>query len=152
MITHLTSTLPTWFKASSIVHLGQRSSHQVVLKAFTISESHYWNFKKNFIMLFIWCQQNSKFLSHASDILKCWIVSDVKSEFTFRGSSILSFKKAISRLTSCFEYLRSHHPFSIASFNQPFLLVVAALVRLFIIRTNPVESQSLAGGYTFLLW
>ena len=47
MITHLTSTLSTWFKASSIVHLWQRCSPQVVLKAFTISESHYRNLRKN---------------------------------------------------------------------------------------------------------
>ena len=46
---------PTWFRASSIVHLWRRYSHYVVLKAFTISESHYLNLRKNFFILFIWC-------------------------------------------------------------------------------------------------
>ena len=55
MISHLTSTLPTWFRASSIVRLRQHFSHLVVLKAFTILKSHYWNLRKNFFMLFIWC-------------------------------------------------------------------------------------------------
>ena len=41
MITHLISILPTWFRTSSVVHLGQRCSHYVVLKAFIISKSHY---------------------------------------------------------------------------------------------------------------
>ena len=55
MITHLTSSLPTWFRASNIVRLWQRCSHEAVLKGFTISESHYWNLRKNLFMFFIWC-------------------------------------------------------------------------------------------------
>ena len=54
VITHLTSTLPTWFRASSIGCLWQNCSHLVVLKAFTISQSHYWNLRKNFFIFFIW--------------------------------------------------------------------------------------------------
>ena len=91
-----------------------------------------------------------KFLQYASDILKHWVVSDVKSKFTLRSSSIPSFKIAIPRFTSCFESLRPNQPFTIASFHQPFLSVVATLIKLFIIRTNPVISQSLTIGYTFL--
>ena len=39
---------------------------------------------------------------------------------------------------------------TIAPFHQPFLKVVAVLIKLFIIRTNPAVSQSLTEGYTFL--
>ena len=60
-------------------------------------------------------------LQYASDILKCWIVRDVKSKFTLKSSGIPSFKKAIPRFTSCFEYLGFNYPFTIASFHQPFL-------------------------------
>ena len=84
------NTLPTWFRASSIVHFLECCSHQVVLKAFTILESHYWNLKRR-------CKQSLKFLQYVSDILKCWIIIDVKSKLTFRSSVILSFKKAIPR-------------------------------------------------------
>ena len=72
-------------------------------------------------MLFIWCQQYLKFLQYTSDILKRWVVSDVKSEFTLRSSGIPSFKKAIPRFISCFEYLRPNHSFTVATFHQPFL-------------------------------
>ena len=72
-------------------------------------------------MLFIWCNQNSKFLKNASDILKRWIVGDVKSEFTLRSFGIPLFKKAIPRFSSCFEYLRPNHSFTVASFHQLFL-------------------------------
>ena len=91
-------------------------------------------------------------LQYTSDILKRWIVSDVESKFTLRSSSSLvhSFKKAILRFTSCFEYLRPNYSFTIAYFHQPFLYVVGALIKPFIIRTNPVASQSLTVGYTFL--
>ena len=69
MIADLTRSLPTWFRAFRIVHLWTLS--------ITISEFHYWNLRKNFFMLFIWCQENLKFLRYASGILKVSLLSDV---------------------------------------------------------------------------
>ena len=50
---------------------------------------------------------------------------------------ILPVQEAVLVYTSCFEYVRPYYPFTIASFYQPFLWAVAALIKRFIIRTNP---------------
>ena len=53
--------------------------------------------------------------------------------------------------TSCwFEYFSPYHLFRITTFHQSLLRLVAALIKLFIIRTDPVISQGQAIGYTFL--
>ena len=62
-----------------------------------------------------------RFMQYVSDILKRWVVIDVKSKYALRSSGISSFKKVILGFFSCFEYLRPNHPIIIGSFYQAFL-------------------------------
>ena len=89
-------------------------------------EFHYWYLRKNF-----WCSLSGsskicskKFLQNASDILKHWVLSGIKSKLTSRSLGIHSFKKTVLRLNSWFGYLYPYHlfttslPLSISHFSK----------------------------------